>query len=126
MNIVLDASAVLAYLHDEPGADRVRESLDGARLSSVNWSEVAQKIRANDGDPDTALADLRTLGVIIEPFTDTQAGFAALIWKPTKPFGLSLGDRACLSLAMDRETPVLTADRKWSEAPLDLDVRQIR
>lgn len=126
MSLVLDASALLAYLHEEPGADRVRDVLDGGRVSSVNWCEVAQKVRFHGGDPAQALADLRTLGVVVEPFTESQADQAAELWERTRHKGLSLADRACLGLAIDRSTPVLTADKIWVELGLDVNVRLLR
>ena len=123
---VLDASALLAYLQDEPGASLVAEGLDGALLSSVSFSEVLQKA-AQFGADTTGLADdLVELGLQIEPFSVRQAELAAELWPMTREWGLSFADRACLATAIDHRAPVLTADRAWAQLSLPLAIRVIR
>ena len=126
MTLVLDASALLALLLDEPGAGRVIEVLEGARVSSVNWSEVTQKSLRRQVDISGMWAEFSDAGVVFEPFTLAQAEIAARLWGQTHQQGLSLADRACLALAMDRNEPVLTADRAWAELDLDVEVRLVR
>lgn len=109
--IVLDASAVLAFLQGEPGADRVEEALDDAVIGAANWSEVAQKVMARGADWGQAQALLTSYGVRVEPVTQDDAERAAMLWRAGS--GLSLGDRFCLALGQRLAAPVLTADRTW-------------
>lgn len=112
MTAVLDASAVLAYLQGEPGADEVEEQLrDGAACGAANWSEVAQKVLAADRDWDLARALLDSFEVEVEPVTERDAEWAARRW--TAGEGLSLGDRLCLALAERRDAEAWTADASW-------------
>jgi ribonuclease VapC len=123
---VLDASAMLALLHSEPGAEAVEEILDQAAISTVNWSEVCQRWLAHDVDVVDLRADIEALGVQIVPFTAEDAEETAALWSSTRRLGLSLGDRACLGLARRLERPAVTADRLWLEADVDVDIRPIR
>lgn len=118
---VLDASAILAYLSNEPGADIVEAALiDGAVCSAANWSEVMQKVLAADRDWALAAALLATHELDVEPVTKGDAEKAARRWRHGE--GLSLGDRLCLALGARLNTVVLTADRAWK----DDSVKQIR
>src|SRR5262245_28225229 len=96
---VLDASAVLAFLHRETGFERVRDALrGGAAISTVNLSEVYARVAAS-GQPLQATAGrLLALGLKAEPFTEEDARTAAGYLPVTRSAGLSLGDRACLAL----------------------------
>lgn len=123
---VLDASAMLALLHSEPGAEAVEEVLDRAAISTVNWSEVCQRWLAHDVDVADLRADVEALGVQILPFTADDAEQAAALWRSTRRLRLSLGDRACLGLARRLERPAVTADRMWLEADVDVEIRPIR
>jgi len=124
---VLDASALLAWLHGEPGSEIVEVSLNRSVICSVNWAEVLQKIIARGiQEPEDVGGDLEYLGLVVIPFTAEDAVTAAKIWSPGRRVGLSLGDRACLSLAHRLRLPALTADRMWSALGLDIDVRLIR
>lgn len=123
---VLDASAVLALLHSEPGADVVEEALDHAAISTVNWSEVYQRWIAHDVDVSDLRADTEALGLQIVPFTVDDAEQAAELWSATRHLGLSLGDRACLGLARRLGQPALTADRAWLDADLGVEIQTIR
>lgn len=109
--IVIDSSAVLAYLQDEPGSDTVRTALlDGAAISAANWSEVAQKVRRADAW-EVARALLLSFPLQIVPVTVDDAEAAAALWMPGSP--LSLADRLCLALGARLQLPVLSADRAW-------------
>jgi PIN domain nuclease of toxin-antitoxin system len=124
---VLDASAILALLQDEPGADRVARVLDGAVASAVNLSEVACKL-ADHGMPlDLIQTALGELGLDIRPF-DTDAAYQVAVLRPlTRAAGLSLGDRACLALAGNLAGVAITADRTWSKLDIaDTVVEVIR
>ena len=126
MSSILDASALLAFLHQEPGAERVESALDGALISAVNWAEVVQKSLRRQTDVSWMQEGFAEVGVLFEPFTPAQAETAARLWDKTRRQGLSLADRACLALAMERNTPVLTADRAWGELDLGVEIQVIR
>jgi ribonuclease VapC len=119
---VLDASAVLAFLQGEAGAEAVESALlTGATCGAANWSEVAQAVRGSDRDWTLARALLESYGFSVEPVTIDDAEWAAARWRRTE--GLSLGDRLCLALAQRLGDEVLTADRAWGEGE---GIRQIR
>ena len=126
MSCVLDASALLAFLQDEPGAVAVEQALSGSLLSSVNWSEVVQKSLVSGVDVCGMRQDVEALGVAILPFTTEEAEHAADLWPKTRRLGLSLGDHACLALALRTGSWVLTADRAWENLQLDLAIQVIR
>jgi ribonuclease VapC len=126
--VVLDASALLAYFHDEPGADTVDAVLAESFMSTVNWSEVVQKSLARGVDTQGLREDVEALGVRVEAFTAEDAECAARLWPATRALGLSLGDRACLALGRRVGFPVLTTDRAWLDLaePLGLAIRNVR
>ena len=97
MTVVLDTSAVLAWLRDEPGANVVHPLLRVAIMSAANWSETWQKLHQHGADAGRATSRLRTLGVRVEPLTEADAVTAARLWTSTRAAGLSLGDRCCLA-----------------------------
>lgn len=120
--IVLDASALLAFLQAEEGERAVEEALlDGAACGAANWSEVAQKVRQRGADWAIARALLLSYELVIEPVVVEDAERAAESW--TTGGQLSLGDRLCLGLAERLGVPVLTADVAWGSSE---QVRQIR
>jgi len=119
---VLDASALLAFLQGEDGADQVEEALmAGAMAGTANWSEVAQKVCAGGGDWGLAGALLRSYDLHVEPVTIDDAEWAAQRWRAGE--GLSLGDRLCLALGSRLAVEVVTADRSWGT---DEGIVQIR
>ncbi|MFS0892983.1 type II toxin-antitoxin system VapC family toxin [Microbacterium sp. 179-I 3D3 NHS] len=119
--MVLDASALLAFLQGGPGADRVEELLDGAIVGAANWSEVAQKVRASGADWGVASGLLLSYDLVIEPVTRADADSAAALGR--RGSGLSLGDRLCLALAQRLDAAVLTADRAWGESDRIVQLR---
>ena len=126
MTTVLDASALLSFLQDEPGCDQVESVLSEAVISSVNWAEVVQKSVAADVDVDGMRDDLDALGLKVLPFTAEEAELASRLWRQTRQVGLSLGDRACLSVGISLKAPVLTADQIWMTLDLPVIVQCIR
>ena len=126
MSVVLDASALLAYLQREPGAGSVRAALGSACMSTVNWTEVIQKAAGSESEATELKAALGSLGLVLEPFSASQAGIAGTLRGPTMEFGLSLGDRACLALAIDKGETILTADRIWERLRLGVGIEVIR
>ena len=126
MKVVLDASALLAWLLDEPGNETVDESLHASAMSTVNWSEVIQKVESHDIDSADLRVDIEAIGLKLIPFSAQQAEITGRFWTHTRRHGLSLGDHACLSLAQTLEMPVLTTDRRWTELRLPLKIQVIR
>jgi ribonuclease VapC len=123
---VLDASAVLAWLRDESGAEMVDSLLPTGIMSAANWSETWQKLRQHGVDADRATSRLRTLGVRVEPLTEADAVTAANLWTRTRAAGLSLGDRCCLALGTRLELTTVTADKAWADLDLDTPIMIIR
>ncbi|MDD1625912.1 MAG: type II toxin-antitoxin system VapC family toxin [Methylococcaceae bacterium] len=127
MNMVLDASALLALLHNEKGADKVEEAmLNKAVISTVNWTEVIQKAIAKNISVDDLDNELAVVGLSFFSFDKQQARIAGSLWQQTKELGLSLGDRACLALAIHLDLPVLTADKIWQQLGIGVSVQLIR
>ena len=118
---VLDASAVLAFLQGELGADVVEAELAGAVIGAASWSEIAQKVHSRGADWTIAASVLESYGIRIEPVTRADAEAAALLWSADS--GLSLGERLCLALGQRLGEQVLTADHAWGTGER---VRQIR
>jgi PIN domain nuclease of toxin-antitoxin system len=123
---VLDASALLALLFEEPGHDRVALAADGAAVSTVNLAEVLTRFVRAGHPVGPVLKNLDTYAIEWVAFDDVHAAEVAALWPRTRRAGLSLADRACLALAIDRGLPVLTADRAWAELGLPIDIRLIR
>ena len=123
MSVVLDASALMAYLLKEPGHDKVLEAiLSGARMSTVNFSEVATRYVLRGADEAQVQALRDRLPFPLEPLGDEVATTAALMASVTRRAGLSLGDRCCLALAKHLDVPALTADQAWTEVADEIGV----
>jgi ribonuclease VapC len=123
---VLDASALIALLRGEPGAEAVERLLGRAVISAVNWAEVLQRYRAHGVGTADKRESVEALGVRIEGFTRDDADAVAELWEPTRRAGLSLADRACLALARRLDVPAHTADRDWRKVDVGVEVVLIR
>jgi PIN domain nuclease of toxin-antitoxin system len=123
---VLDASAYLAVVHDEPGADIVLSHLDTGLISAVNWAEVLGRLIDRGFSLDPVIEDMEQSGVTVVPFALASADSSARLLPLTRSLGLSLGDRACLSLAQEYGVPALTADRQWAQLEAPIQVQLIR
>ena len=125
-DVVLDASALLAVLREEPGAERVGTRLEGARIGAVNLSEVVAKL-IEDGVPE---ADIRRaigrLELDVQAFDVEHAYAAGVLRQATRALGLSFGDRACLALAQRLGARALTADRSWARLDVGVAIEVIR
>lgn len=126
MSAAIDASALLALLFAEPGAEAVADAIaGGAAISAVNLSEVATVLVRHSRDPEHILVPVRQQ-LTVEAFTDGDALAAASLYPATVSRGLSLGDRACLALARRLGMTALTAEHAWAELELGIEVQLIR
>lgn len=126
---VLDASALLAYMRDETGGDRVAEAIQrGCAVGVLNVAEVLSKLAEQGTDPERSLERLRSLepALTIVPPTERDAVAIAKLRPKTRSAGLSLGDRACIALAERLGAPAMTADREWARSDLETEVVLIR
>lgn len=135
MSCVLDASALIAYLHGEEGADLVANAVaETAVTSAANWAETLAKLAELGHSPSEIANGLRQQGLLgglleIVALTDEDALLIGELRPPTRELGLSLGDRACIALALRLALPVLTADGSWTELEavgIRVEVRPIR
>jgi ribonuclease VapC len=132
LSSVLDASALLAYLHEEPGAEVVADALaERARISTANFAEALSKLADAGRVPSEVANELANHGIlgallILEPVTGDDALAIADIRATTGRRDISLGDRACLALGLRLSLPVLTSDGSWGDLGLDVVVQPIR
>jgi len=128
MTYLIDASAIICMLWDEPGADAVIEKADGACMSAVNFSEVSIRLARDGLDPRELLEDVLEFGIDVLDFDfrcfmrliDVQA------YERRSGVRLSLGDRCCLATAMAEDLAILTADREWSHFADLADIHFVR
>jgi PIN domain nuclease of toxin-antitoxin system len=119
---VLDASALLAVMLGEPGAEKVIPLLAGAEIGAINLAEVVAKLQER-GVPDAEIErDIADLDLPVAAFDAAQAMAAGKLRNRTRSLGLSLGDRACLALAISRGLPAVTTDRAWSALDVGAEV----
>ena len=124
---VLDASAILAVVFQEPGAEKLTdEILDDAVASTVNLAEVQAKLVKKGYDPEVAWEDTLLLETPPEPFTAEQAKIAGSLIATTEKHGLSLGDRSCLALAIMLKAPVYTTEQTWRNLQVGVSIHVIR
>ena len=124
--VVLDTSAVLAVLLEERGAENVIPHMRGADMSIVNVCEVLTKSAEHGGDVNTVERILTSYHIRVRAFRIGHALEVARLRPLTQHLGLGLGDRACLAQGTFSRMPVLTADKRWSELDLNIDIRLIR
>jgi len=110
---LLDASALLAAIHNEKGGDYVQQRIEQSAISSINWSEVLQKLNRAGVNTESIVTSLKALGLEIVEFSEEDARIAANLWPVTKSLGLSLADRACLATGARLDIAVITADTAW-------------
>lgn len=125
-NFVLDASALLALVNQEPGHSIVAKMLPKAVVSAVNLSELVAKL-TDRGIPEGEIQEiLAELNLQVVPFDEAQGALAGYLRPVTKHQGLSLGDRACLALGLQMHCAVVTADRAWAKLTIGVEIQVIR
>ena len=126
-NVVLDASALLAVLNQERGADKLTPALlTDAVCSTVNLAEVQGKLVDRGVNPDDGWEATLSLLREVVPFTHEHARLAGDLALQTRALGLSLGDRACLALGIALKAAVYTADSSWKKLNVGLRIHSIR
>ncbi|MGD0367194.1 MAG: type II toxin-antitoxin system VapC family toxin [Acidobacteriaceae bacterium] len=124
---VLDASAILAVLRNEPGGEVLTDEVMAESMAStVNLAEVQTAMVRQGVAPDEAWKRAGIPVSRVVAFSEDQARVAGSLVAETRALGLSLGDRACLALALELNAPVYTADRSWKKLGLGVEVRVIR
>lgn len=126
MTVVFDSSALLAITWGEDGAAVARRAAEDAIMSAVNATEVITRLVDRGSSHEEALSSLQEISPAIRPFDESLAVEAGFLRTATRQYGLSLGDRACLALALREGAPVVTADRAWAKLDLGIDIRVIR
>lgn len=124
--IVLDASAILALIQEEPGAEVIRPLLKQSMMSTVNIAETLTSLQRVDIGPEEGLEYMSLLISEIVDFDIEQALEVAVLFPKVKHKGLSLGDRACLALGKKYHATIYTADKIWKDADAGLDIQLIR
>lgn len=124
--VVLDSSAMLAVINNEAGADRVVQRMRGSFFSTVSLIEVQSKLILNGVPPDFAWHLIERFQCEICPLDVEQARLASSMARIAKPLGISLGDRVCLALAIQRNAIAYTADRAWRGLTLGIKIELIR
>jgi PIN domain nuclease of toxin-antitoxin system len=124
--IVLDASALIAFFKSEPGGASVLAAMPGAVISSVNLTEVVTRLIDDGFSSEYARKAIADTPIEIVSFDEGLAFAAGVLRASTRAHGLSLGDRACLALARRLSLPVLTGDRNWTKVDVGVEVKLIR
>lgn len=126
-SVVLDASAVLALIRDEPGGDKVAPYVGRAAISAVNLQEVIKELLVS-GLPEPVIGELLgELRLEVRAHDANAAYAAAALHEQTKAYGRGLGDRSCMALAISLGVPALTADREWRKVKVKgLRLEQVR
>lgn len=123
---VLDASAVLAVIQEEPGAERIEAHLDTGCISAVNLAEIVGKLQ-DRGLGDSEIDELIALLDLDTRILDKEgAVFLGKLRQTTKVAGLSLGDRACLALAHSLGATAITMDRAWKDLDIGVTIEVAR
>ena len=126
-DIVLDASAILALIQEERGAEKLTdEIMDDAVISTVNLAEVQSKLVKKGFASEEAWESALSLVTAAEPYTSEQAKIAGDLIMKTEKYGLSLGDRSCLALAISLKAPVYTTEQIWKNLKLGILIHVIR
>lgn len=125
--VIFDASAILALLNQEPGAEKLTAQIRiHAVAGTVNLAEVQGKLVKKGIPPDQAWENALSTIAEVEPFSAEQAKIAGSLISSTEKFGLSLGDRSCLALAIALKAPVYTTEQSWKNLKIGVPIHVIR
>ena len=124
--VVLDASAILAYLQEEPGGEIVEEYKGNALISAVNLAEVCSRLADNGYNSVEIRGFVNKLNMQVISFDTDQAFGVGDLRSSTIKYGMSIGDRACLFLSRKYNFPAVTTNRIWKKINLDTEIRLIR
>jgi PIN domain nuclease of toxin-antitoxin system len=120
--IVFDSSVLIMLFAKEPGYEKIRGYMRYAIISSINIAEVYKYcLEVQNLTEDDCRNLIKLTGIKIIDFCEEQALITAKIIKQTKQYGLSLGDRACIALAMLKDYQILTCDKIWQKVDLDVE-----
>ncbi|MEO7411296.1 MAG: type II toxin-antitoxin system VapC family toxin, partial [Sphingomicrobium sp.] len=125
-SLVLDASALLALMNDEPGSEVVAQVVEGSSMNAVNVAEVISKLVERGLESGDVHASIDGFGIVMHDFTIADAVVTGDLRHSTRRLGLSLGDRACIATAQRLGGTVLTADSAWGRGALPVTVKLIR
>lgn len=125
-SVILDASALIAFIYQEKGMEVVEEYLPHSKISTINLTETATFMIKQGLHAKEVNESLKDLSLTIIHFDESQAFLAARLVEKTANSGLSLGDRACLALGIQENLPVLTADKIWTSLSLNIKIKLIR
>jgi ribonuclease VapC len=125
-DLVVDASAILAAIRGEPGAERVIDGVRGARISSLNHCEIVGWLAERGSTREDIENVVGPFDLTVEVFDRPRATAAGLLTAKTKRRNISLGDRACLALAIELGVPVMTGDRAWRDLDVGVEIQLFR
>lgn len=126
MRCVLDTSVIVAVIAQERGYENALPFLDRAIVSTVNLAEVAARFARHGMPQDSVETLIQSVHFAVKEFTQELSLITGMLIQKTRPLGLSLGDRACLALAISKNLPVLTADKAWKQLELPIEVKLLR
>lgn len=125
--LIMDASAILCLLNGEKGADQVAAALPGSVIGAANYAEVIAKLRESGMTRDDADEALAVFDLDVRPLSRGQAAKTGHLISETQEADLSLGDRACLALALDLKGTAITCDRNWKKLKIEgMKLRVVR
>jgi PIN domain nuclease of toxin-antitoxin system len=125
--VVFDASAMLALLQHERGEEKLTADILARSIAStINLAEVQSKLVKMRRDPDAAWVAALSSVDSVEPYTREHARIAGNLITTTEKYGLSLGDRSCLALAIALKAPVYTTEQVWRELKVGVPIHVIR
>lgn len=124
--VVLDASAILAVIQSEPGGEFIVDLKSKPLASTVNIVEARTKLFDKGHNAELVEELMRLVDMIEVDFTSAQSRIASGMRDTTRHAGLSLGDRACLALATEKNAVAMTTDQQWTKVDVKVRVELIR
>ncbi|MCR4277670.1 MAG: PIN domain-containing protein [Candidatus Berkelbacteria bacterium] len=123
---LLDSSALIAYVNDEPGGEQLAKFLnEPLAISAVNLAETILKLRRLFPGKTFGVETFRKLQLKILPFSQSDLKACVDNFSGNEK-DISLADKVCLATAAARHCSVITADRSWTKLELPIEVICIR